>query len=211
MPERSRMRALVISLNLVVAVSLVSPVQVHAQSADSTRGGWGEFALGYGSLHAFSGASGGGRHMDGYSFLFGGGITRSRLYAGVVLDIWQHRFPDGETETANITVTASALYYLTGRGGLFLEGGLGLSDYRMLKGLHGGLLFESADTTYFKGFGFTGTLGIGRDVQIGWLVLSPRLAYVYGAPRTLHSPNGTAVATGSMQHMLEVSIAAVAH
>src|SRR5207245_5431173 len=69
MPERSRMRALVISLNLVVAVSLVSPVQVHAQSADSTRGGWGEFALGYGSLHAFSGASGGGRHMDGYSFL----------------------------------------------------------------------------------------------------------------------------------------------
>ena len=81
----------------------------------------------------------------------------------------------------------------------------------MLKGLHGGLLFESADTTYFKGFGFTGTLGVGRDVQIGWLVLSPRLAYVYGAPRTLHSPNGTAVATGSMQHMLEVSIAVVAH
>jgi hypothetical protein len=52
MPERSCLRALVISLTLVVAVSLVSPVQVHAQSADSTRGGWGEFALGYGSLHA---------------------------------------------------------------------------------------------------------------------------------------------------------------
>ena len=77
----------------------------------------------------------------------------------------------------------------------------------MLKGLHGGLLFESTDTTYFKGFGFTGTLGIGRDVQVGWLVLTPRLAYLYGAPRTLHSPNGTTVATGSMQHMLEASIA----
>ena len=207
MPERSCLRALVIPLTLLVAVSFVSPVQVHAQRADSTGEGWLEFALGYGSLHAFSGTSGGGRHMDGYSFLFGGGITRSHLYAGVLLDIWQHRFPDGETETANIAVTASALYYLSGCGGLFLEGGLGLSDYRMLKGLHGGLLFESTDTTYFKGFGLTGTLGIGRDVQVGWLVLTPRLAYLYGAPRTLRSPNGTTVATGSMQHMLEASIA----
>ena len=206
MPERSCLRALVISLTLVVAVSCVSPVQVHAQRAD-TGGDWAEFAIGYGALHAFTGTSGGGRHMDGYSFLFGGGITRSHLYTGVLLDIWQHRFPDGETETANIALTASALYYLSGRGGLFLEGGLGLSDYRMLKGLHGGLLFESTDTTYFKGVGFTGTLGIGRDVQVGWLVLTPRLAYLYGAPRTLHSPNGTTVATGSMQHMLEASIA----
>lgn len=91
MPERSCLRALVISLTLVVAVSFVSPVQVHAQSADSTGGRWGEFALGHGSLHAFSGTSGGGRHMDGYSFVFGGGMTRSHLYAGVLLDIWQHR------------------------------------------------------------------------------------------------------------------------
>src|SRR5213080_3749046 len=167
-------------LTLLVAVSFVSPVQVHAQRADSTDAGWAEFALGYGALHAFSGTSGGGRHMDGYSFLFGGGITRSHLCAGVLLDIWQHRFPDGETETANIALTASTLYYLSGRGGLFFEGGLGLSDYRMLKGLHGGLLFESTDTTYFKGFGLTGTLGIGRDVQVGWLVLTPRMAYLYG-------------------------------
>jgi hypothetical protein len=211
-PTRTpRLRAILSSLTLVVAMSFVSPVHVHAQSAGSTGGGWGEFALGYGSLHAFSGTSGGGRHMDGYSFVFGAGITRSHWYPGVLLDIWQHRFPDGETETANIAVTASALYYLSGRGGFFLEGGLGLSDYRMLKGLHGGLLFESADTTYFKGFGYTGTLGIGRDLQIGWLVFSPRLAYLYGAPRTLHSPNGTTVATGSMQHMLEASIAFVAH
>jgi hypothetical protein len=109
MPERSCLRALVVSLTLVVAVSFVSPVPVHAQRGDSTGGGWPQFALGYGSLHASSGTSGGGRHMDGYSFLFGGGITRSHLYTGVLLDIWQHRFPDGETETANIALTASGL------------------------------------------------------------------------------------------------------
>ena len=77
MPERSGLRALVISLTLLVAVSFVSPVQAHAQRAD-TGGDWAEFAIGYGALHAFTGTSGGGRHMDGYSFLFGGGITRNR-------------------------------------------------------------------------------------------------------------------------------------
>ena len=55
MPERSCLRALVIPLTLVVAVSFVGPVQAHAQRGDSTGGGWLEFALGYGSLHAFSG------------------------------------------------------------------------------------------------------------------------------------------------------------
>jgi hypothetical protein len=212
-PTRTlRLRAIASSLTLVVAVWFVSPVQVHAQSADSTGGGWAEFALGYGSLHAFSGASGGGPHMDGYSFVFGGGITCPHLHAGVVLDVWQHKFPDGETQTANVAVTASAHYYPSRRGGLFLEGGLGLSDYRKLKGLHGGLLFESADTTYFKGFGLTGTTGIGWDVQIGsTLAISPRVTYLYGAPRTLHSPNAVRVATGSTQHMLEVSVAFVGH
>src|SRR6185437_3508822 len=118
----------------------------------------------------------------------------------------------GETRTANIAVTASALYYPSRRGGLFFEGGLGLSDYRMLKGLHGGLLFESADTTYFRGFGLTGTMGIGRDVQIGSsFAISPRVAYLYGAPRTLHSPNGARVAMGATQHMLQVSVAFIAH
>jgi len=69
-------------------------------------------------------------------------------------------------------------------------------------------LFESVDTTYFKGFGLTGTIGIGWDVHIGSTsFISPRVLYLYGAPRTLHSPNGTRVATGSTQHMLEVSVA----
>ena len=36
MPERSCLRALVISLTLVVAVSFVGPVQAHAQRGDST-------------------------------------------------------------------------------------------------------------------------------------------------------------------------------
>jgi len=135
------------------------------------------------------------------------------LHAGVVLDVWQHKFPDGgETETANVAVTASALYYPSRRGRLFLVGGLGLSDYRKLKGLHGGLLFESVDTTYFKGFGLTGTIGIGWDVHIGSTsFISPRVLYLYGAPRTLHSPNGARVATGSTQRMLQVSVAIVGY
>jgi len=212
-PRTPRLRAIVSSLTLVVAVSFVSPVQVHAQSADSTLGGWGEFALAYGSLHALSDTSGGSRHLDGYSFVFGGGTTRPHLHAGVVLDIWQHKFPHGEKETANVAVTAVALYYPSRRSGLFLEGGLGISDYRMLKGLHGGLLFESVDTTYYKALGFTGTIGIGWDVRTGSSssFISPRVTYLYGAPRTLHSPNRATVATGSTQHMLEVSVALVGY
>jgi len=187
-PTRTRrLQTIVRSLTLVVAVSFVRPVQVHAQSADSKRGGWVDIALGYGSIHAPSDTSGGGRHIDGYSFLFGVGISRPHLHTGVGLDVWQHQFRDGETRTANIAVTASALYYPSRRGGLFFEGGLGLSDYRMLKGLHGGLLFASADTTYFRGFGLTGTMGIGTDVQIGSsFAISPRVASLYGAQRTLH-------------------------
>jgi len=58
-PTRTRrLQTIVRSLTLVVAVSFVRPVQVHAQSADSKRGGWVDIALGYGSIHAPSDTSG---------------------------------------------------------------------------------------------------------------------------------------------------------
>jgi hypothetical protein len=109
-------------------------------------------------------------------------------------------------------VTASLHYYPRIQGGLFIEGELGLSDYRMLKGLQEGLLFESADTTYFSGIGVGGAIGLGWDVSIGRMfALSPRAVYLFGGPRALHSPNGARVATGWRQHVLEAGVEFVIH
>lgn len=206
--RRSRLNGVVTALALVGVLS--SPSLVRAQDV-AGDGGWVDMALGYGAVRAFCGICSGGRHLDGYNFQLGLGAASPHFRVGLGLDIWQRVFPDGENHGANTAVDATVQFYPLRRG-VFIQGGLGFSDYRMLKGLHDGLLFENADTTYFSGGGLSTMAGLGYDIRISRSVaLSPRAAYTFGSPRTLRSPNGTTVATRSAQNEIEGTVAVVVH
>ena len=206
--HRSRLNGVVSALAIVGALS--SPSFLRAQGV-AGNGGWADMALGYGAVRAFCGICSGGRHVDGYNFQLGAGLGSPHFRFGFGLDIWQHVFPDGKTHGANTAVDATVQFYPLRRG-LFMQGGIGLSDYRMLKGLHDGLLFENADTTYFSGIGLSTMAGLGYDIRVShWIALSPRATYTFGSPHTLRSPNGATVATRSTQHGLEGTVAFVVH
>jgi len=123
------------------------------------------------------------------------------------LDVWEHRFPDGETLRAITTGRASLYYYPRIQSGFFLEGGAGVSNYRVLKGLHEGFLFENADATYYSGTGFGFTVGLGYDARLSRsFSIRSRAAYTHADVGTLHSPHGAAVASGWTQNVLSVGV-----
>src|SRR5712671_4364669 len=182
----------------------------HAQAQDfgTLQGGWFRGSVGYGSAHVSCDSCRSGRHLDGYTVLLGVGGTKSpELQLGAVLEVWEHSSDGGQTIRAMTMGTASLYYYPGYRRRFFLEGGVGLSDYRVVKGLHEGFLFENADATPVRGTGWGLTVGLGYDFRIGQeYSIGPRLAYAQGAVATLHSPVNKPVASGWTQSVLSAGI-----
>jgi len=195
-------------LNLVVGLLCFAwGVPAHAQYDGTRHGGWFIADFGYGSAHLSCDTCRRSPHLDGLDVLLGvGGMPWPRLRLGAVLEVWEHPVGDGETLKAITTATAT-LYYYPRISGLFLEGGMGLSDYRVVKGLHEGFLFENADATPVRGTGWGLTVGLGYDFRIGQeYSIGPRLAYAQGAVATLHSPVNKPVASGWTQSVLSAGI-----
>ena len=181
---------------------------LYAQGGRTGHGGWFSFDLAYGSAHLSCDTCRQGPHVDGFNVILGvGGMRSPQLRLGAVLDVWEHWFPDGETLRAITTGRASLYYYPRTLSGFFLEGGAGVSNYRVLKGLHEGLLFENADVTYYSGTGLGFTVGLGYDARISRsFSLRSRAAYAHADVGTLHSPRGAAVAGGWTQNVLSVGV-----
>ncbi len=181
----------------------------HAQAQDfgTRQGWWFRGAVGYGSAHVSCDSCRSGRHLDGYTVQLGIGGTKSpELHLGAVLEVWEHSLDGGQTLTAMTVGTASLYYYPGNQRRFFLEGGVGLSDYRVVKGLHEGFLFENADATPVSGTGLGFTAGFGYDVRVGrGIAIVPRVAYAHGDVGTLHSPSGASAASGWGQDVLSVS------
>ena len=108
----------------------------------------------------------------------------------------------GDSLKENTTATASLWYYPRLRGGPFVEGGVGLSDYRVQKVKRVFLGNAFADSTYVAGTGGGVTFGVGWEVPQGEF----RVAYAYGYVGALHAPGGTTVAKRWKQNLLLVQV-----
>jgi len=189
-------------------LSLACGVPAHAQDDGTRRGFWLSGDLGYGSAHVSCDTCLIGPHLDGLDVLLGvGGTPSPRVRLGGVLEVWQHPLGDGETFQAITTITASLYYYPRIRSGLFLEGGIGHSDYRVVKGpLREGFLFENAQSPV-SGSGWGATVGLGYDIRVSQgFSIGPRVAATYGGVGTLRSPLEAPLASGWTQNVLSLGV-----
>jgi hypothetical protein len=122
------------------------------------------------------------------------------------LSRWQHWLADGTVREIT-TLTASLYYYPLVRSGLFIEGGIGLSDCRVRKGVNLAFTNPNADTIHVSGTGWGATVGLGYEVPVGrWLSIGPRVAAALGGVGTLPYPGGGTAAMGWKQNVLAVGI-----
>src|SRR2546425_7451437 len=96
-------------------------------------------------------------------------------------------------------VTASVYYYPAPASGLFLTGGLGLSDYRL------------SDGGSITGAGWGFTAGTGYDIRVGRNVsLTPVVNFAYGHVGDLSS-GGTTVDAGWKQSVIDFALGVTFH
>jgi len=146
---------------LVLGTSVAS-----AQKPQTRKGFWIGFGFGWGSYTCTD--------CDNTSSYTGhiklGGTLSQKVLLGAEIDGWS-KSESGETLTAG-DVTFNAYFYPQPAGGLFLNGGVGLSRVEISGG------GASAGET---GPGFT--LGAGYDLRVGTNVsVVPSLQWVYGHP-----------------------------
>ena len=198
---------------VIVGVLLAAcHVRASAQQDDTGGAGWFNAEIGRGWAHFACDTCHRGPRVGAWDVLLGFGDSPSKqLRLGLVLNISDHVLSDGKTMWAITTVSPWLRFYPDVGRTLFVEAGVGPSEYRLLKGLQKGILFENADTTYGRGWGLGATLAAGWDIPLshGDFALSPRVAYVYGNRRTLHSPSGAVVARGWTQNVLSVGLEVV--
>ena len=200
------------SLVIIVVLLAASYAPAWAQDDENWHGSWFSAQLGYGSARISCDTCRSGPHLDGVTGLLAlGGTPRPHVHLGAAWEFWENTLPDGQTVRVLVTVNGSAYYYPRIRSGLFIEGGLGLADYRMLKGVHDGVLFPTGDTTYAQGRGWGATVGLGYDVRVGCgSSIRPRVAYTHAYVGTLHSglhrPLYAAAARGWKQNVLSVGV-----
>jgi hypothetical protein len=180
-------------LGLVIVLT-TSASAARAQYPERREGFWIGFGLGYGSANVTCDSCGSGPRTGGVTaFLKLGGTPSPNLLIGGAINGWSHS-SGGATETMG-NVTASLYYYPVARGGFFLTGGLGFSDYRV----------DTSPTVDGTGWGFTA--GAGYDIRVGRNVsLTPVANFVYGGVGDLSVSGGGTFATGWKQNVVDFGL-----
>jgi hypothetical protein len=151
-----------------------------------------------------------GRDQNGIDFIWDFGLTLSpRVRAGIGVNQWMSSWSAGK----NTWLTSFALlvyYYPLARRTFFLQAGVGSANYSVVH--DAGFFSERADSVFVSGTAWGVTVAAGWDAPLhGVISLRPRLAYSYGFPRRLHSPDGTLMATGWKQNLLSLDLGVVVH
>ena len=193
---------------LMSALLLTYCDRAHAQARPTRHGLWMDVGLGDGSLHVSSDTLRG-RSQNGIDFVWDFGWTlSSRVRAGIGVDQWTSKWGAGKQNwvtSFNILV----YYYPLARRTFYLQAGAASADYMVVHVPGGG---ERADSTYFSGTAWGITGAAGWDIPVhGIFSVRPLLSYSYGPPRSLHSPDGTLIATGWRHHLLSLDLGLVFH
>jgi opacity protein-like surface antigen len=181
--------------DLLLSALVFSSTALSAQQRPHRGGFWVTAGLGYGSADSWCNECERSPRVGGTSAFFkAGGTVRPQLRAGASVDAWSH-LGTGAKETI-VNVTASLSYYPRARSGLFLEGGMGLSNYRVNA------------TPGIDGTGLGITLGGGYDHRLGSaLWLTPVFRYSYGGVGTVReTEGGPTFATGWKQDVITVGL-----
>ncbi len=171
-------------------------VPASAQYTGRRQGFW--FGLGYGYASANASCDGcvSGSRVGGVGeFLTIGGTPSPQVLLGVTVDGWTH----ARQLMGNLVV--SLYYYPHIKDGFYLEGGLGVSTYRL----------DTSPGVTGAGFGLT--LALGYDVPIGRNAsLSPRAAYSNGVVGDLSYVGATSpYRTGWKQDFLFIGLTLTSH
>jgi hypothetical protein len=129
--------------------------------------------------------------------------------AGIGVDQWMTSWAAGKNTWLTSFDILIYCYPLASRT-LFLQAGAGTANYSVVH--DPGFFAERADSTFLSGTAWGVTVATGWDVPLhGMFSLRPRLSYSYGSPRSLHSPDGTLLATGWKQGLLSLDVGVVVH
>ena len=193
---------------LMSALLLTYCERAHAQARPTRHGLWMDVGLGDGSLHVSSDTLRG-RSQNGIDFVWDFGWTlSSRVRAGIGVDQWTSKWGGGKQNWIT-SFNILAYYYPLARRTFYLQAGAANADYMVVQVPGGG---ERADSTYFSGTAWGITGAAGWDIPVhGILSVRPLLSYSYGPPRSLHSPDGTLIATGWRHHLLSLDLGLVFH
>jgi hypothetical protein len=200
------------SFGLATALLLTYCDLAAIRSRPVRHGVWLDVAVGYGWVRVSSDTLQG-RSQNGVDGILAlGGTISSRLRAGVGWAQWSTKWGSGRQNCVT-RYDILAYYYPFVDHSFFVEAAIGSVDYA---GVHAS--GERADSTFISGHVWGPTVAVGWDVQLGtgsseWSIVSlrPRLSYSYGPSRTLHSPDGSLIATGWRQRLLSLDIGLVMH
>jgi Outer membrane protein beta-barrel domain len=178
------MRYISRGIAMATVLLLLGTSAASAQKPQTRKGFWIGFGFGWGSYSCTD--------CDNTSSYTGyiklGGTVNPHLLLGGETTAWS-KSESGETLTAG-NVTFNAYYYPNPAGGLFLNGGVGLSRVEI-----SGSGLSAGET----GPGFS--LGAGYDLRVGTNIsIVPNLQWVYGHPTDGFSQNFYHFALGVTFH-----------
>ena len=174
--------------------------------AQGRHGPWMEGGMGYGSASLSCDTCHRSR-LGGYSGTVAlGGTLSQHVRLGGDYRNWFNGLKPSAPLAGIGTIEVVVSYYPRIRGGPFVEGGGGLSYYKLGQGTGDIIDPFSRDTSYYEGKGWGFTLGTGWEIPTPPVALRPIVEYHHGAIRRLHSPDGATVATGWKQSLVTVEL-----
>jgi hypothetical protein len=123
---------------------------------------------------------------------------------GAIWELWTTGL-DSVRDAAITNFTVSLYYYPYMRG--FVDAGLGISDYRVVKGQHNVFPFPTGESTSAAGTGVGVRIGIGYEFpHRGSVSFAPHVEYVHGIVGRLHDGSGGIVARGWKQNVVALTV-----
>jgi len=194
-------RAACLCTVLVIGAGRAAQAQLVADKAPqaSRQGFWIGFGFGGGTAGVTCEGCSSDRFSGATGRLAIGGTVSPNLTIGGESHVWVNTQDQGVDESVG-NVSASAYYYPSRTGNLFLQGGLGVSVYSFDDG---------ANTAEASGLGVI--LGIGYDIRLGRkFSLTPILAYSTALSGSL-TFNGQDTGASVKPNFVSLSLSAVWH
>lgn len=186
------------------AVCLVMALAAAPASAQQRSGFWFGIGAGVGSMDVNCDDCGTDdeRETSGVAYIQGGWAFSEHLLLGVELNAWAKKFEDddiGAEAQINIYNALGTLTFYPTNGGFFVKGGAGVAIMDM------DLDLEGINATIDMGKGLALVGGVGFDIPVGRVAVTPAVTYWYGATGDMRFMN-TPVLSGVRHNAVTATI-----